>query len=89
MKTFSDLYRLILNEDEEEQKFEEEDDDEAGNFFALKELMKLQYLLLTKGDASFQGMAMVWSNNEEYLKQVMNLALYEDTALKLETIYQL
>ena len=43
MKTFSDLYRLILNEDEEEQKFEEEDDDEAGNFFALKELMKLQY----------------------------------------------
>ena len=43
MKTFSDLYRLILNEDEEEQKFKEEDDDEAGNFFALKELMKLQY----------------------------------------------
>ena len=43
MKTFSDLNRLILNEDEEEQKFEEEDDDEAGNFFALKELMKLQY----------------------------------------------
>ena len=40
MQTFSNLYRQILGDDEEEQKLEDEDE-EAGNFFALKELMKL------------------------------------------------
>ena len=42
---FSEIYREILGDDEEEKEGEGEGDDEqeGTNFFAMKELMKLEY----------------------------------------------
>lgn len=44
--SFSQLYDDITKEQDDEEE-EKQDQDEAGNFFALKELMKLQYQMLT------------------------------------------
>ena len=47
---FYDIYQQILpsDDDDEDDDEEEKKEDEAVNFFALKELMKLEYVLLTK-----------------------------------------
>lgn len=42
LEAFSQLYTEILHEDDDDDEDEEgKDEDEVGNFFALKELMKL------------------------------------------------
>ena len=53
---FYELYQEILppeEDDDQEDEEEERKDDEAVNFFALKELMKLEYILLTKSEPYF------------------------------------
>ncbi len=89
MEAFAILYTEILDEDAEESKSDNEEENEC-NFFALKELMKLEFSLLTKSEPWFKSMAMFWSNNVESLKQVTNLLRYEgDKGVKFEAILQL
>ena len=81
----------ILGEDEEKKASDEDadEDGEAGNFFALRELMKLEYQMLTKTERCFRELAVFWSNKTEIMKQVMDLMLYEDNGLQYEAILQL
>lgn len=86
INAFSSLYSELLpddDEDEEEQKGEEE---EPVNFFALKELMKLQYQVLTRPEPCYKAMANMWSNSKQCLMEVMQMALYYDPGLLYETI---
>ena len=90
MEAFAVLYTEILDEDAEESKDNINEEENECNFFALKELMKLEFSLLTKSEPWFKSMAMFWSNNVESLKQVTNLLRYEgDKGVKLEAIMQL
>ena len=82
---FSSIYKEILSEDEEQKNNEEE----GPNFFAIKELMKLEYQLLTKTEDCFKAMVHEWSNSKENLAQVMDMMCYENVGLKYEAILQL
>ena len=76
-------------DDDEDDEDEERKEDEAVNFFALKELMNIEYVLLTKSELPcFDEMAHAWSNSKKYLMMVMNLLRYEDKQLKVEVILQ-
>jgi len=63
LELFSSIYKEILSEDEEQKNNEEE----GPNFFAIKELMKLEYQLLTKTEDCFKAMVHEWSNSKENL----------------------
>ena len=96
LQMFSNIYQDIAGgEDEESILFgngnnnDDEDDDEHGNFFALKELMKLQYQMLTKKEECFMSMKESWVSDKASLRQVMKLMEYEDDALIYECILQL
>ena len=62
LEVFSSIYKEILREDEERKENEE-----GSNFFAIKELMKLEYQLLTKTEDCFKAMVQEWSNKKENL----------------------
>ena len=85
LELFSSIYKEILSEDEEQKNNEEE----GPNFFAIKELMKLEYQLLTKTEDCFKAMVHEWSNSKENLAQVMDMMCYENVGLKYEAILQL
>mmetsp|Transcript_5809 Transcript_5809/g.6926 ORF Transcript_5809/g.6926 Transcript_5809/m.6926 type:complete len:232 (+) Transcript_5809:532-1227(+) len=93
IETFSQLYDEITDDDagdkDDGENKQNAHDDEGGNFFALKELMKLQYQMLTKQDKCFKSMQHYWSNNKQCLIQVMQLMEYEDDSLIYECILQL
>ena len=86
---FYEIYQQILPDDEDEDDDEEErKEEEQVNFFALKELMKLEYVLLTKTEPYFESMAHLWSNSKKHLIQVMDMLRYDDKQLKVEAILQ-
>ena len=63
LESFSQLYDEITDEDAGDKEAggeEEKKEDEGGNFFALKELMKLQYQMLTTNFRCFKSMQEHW-----------------------------
>ena len=69
LESFSQLYNEITDEEDadKDEGVEKKEDDE-GNFFALKELMKLQYQMLTTKDKCFKSMQEHWTNDKQCLR---------------------
>ena len=89
-EVFFELYEEIAgDEDQLPEKNNGEDDEAQCNFFALKELMKLQYQMLTKRGECFEAVVHNWSNDKRRLRQIMELSEFEDDGLIYECILQL
>lgn len=89
-EVFFELYEEIAgDEDQLPEKNNGGDDEAQCNFFALKELMKLQYQMLTKRGECFEAVVHNWSNDKRRLRQIMELSEFEDDGLIYECILQL
>ena len=93
IETFSSLYDEITDEEAPDKQVGDdennEEKNEGGNFFALKELMKLQYQMLTSKDKCFKSMQEHFCNDKNRLYQVMQLMEFEDDSLVFECILHL